>query len=63
MVSMTKDEVREWVIEVAGSGVSHIWLEVDKSLCEGTGPDNVETFINTCKEINDIQSFTSHTER
>jgi len=52
VISMTKDEVREWIIDVAGSGVNHIWLEVDKFLCEGTGSDNVETFINTFKEIN-----------
>ena len=49
--SMTKEEVRGWVIEVAGSGVNHIWLEVDKFLCEGNGPDRVAAFIDTCKEI------------
>jgi len=51
LVLMTKEEVRDWVMQVASMGVEQIWVEVDRFLCEGDNPSKIATFVNTCKEI------------
>ncbi|MBO3803747.1 MAG: hypothetical protein JTT11_07775 [Candidatus Brockarchaeota archaeon] len=51
LATMTEEEVRQWVIQVAGMGVNHMWVEVDKSICEGNNPNKISAFVNACKEI------------
>lgn len=51
LITMTEEEVRDWVMQVASVGVEHIWLEVDRFICEGNNPGKVMAFVNACKEI------------
>lgn len=51
LLTMTKEEVREWVIQTAIMGASNTGIEICKLHCDGDNPEKIAIFVNTAKEI------------